>query len=272
MKTRILVAVVCLPLFLAVLLVLPEIATAVLLAAMSVVAAYEMMRASGLSAYKGLLLLSYAAAASVVFWGYFGCPQVWGAVGVIFFALVLSVLFIASRGTLPYQGIGMVLFSGLLIPWLLSALLRILMMEHGRFLVLVPLVSAFSADSGAYFVGCAIGRHKLAPEISPKKTVEGAIGGIVCAIGMMMLYGWVMSRFFDFKVQYLYAAVYGLAGAVTSILGDLMFSVIKRQVKIKDYGTLLPGHGGILDRFDSMTLVAPVTEVLLLVLPFLTRT
>lgn len=272
MKTRILVAVIGLPLFLGVLLLLPEIATAVLLAAMSMVAVFEMARAERLTSCKGLMALTSLTALAVVFWCYFDHPPVWGAAGMIVFMLALSVLLIASHGKLPVQGIGLSLFSGILIPWLLSALLRILMMEYGRYLVLLPLVSAFSADSGAYFIGCAIGTHKLAPEISPKKTVEGAAGGLICAVGMMLIYGWVLSRFFGFEVNYLYAAVYGLAGAVVSILGDLMFSVIKRQAKIKDYGTLLPGHGGVLDRFDSMTLVAPVTELLLVVIPFAVRT
>ncbi len=272
MKTRILVAVIGLPLLLAVLLLLPEIASAVLLAAMSVVAVFEMSRAVAVNSCKGLTALTSLAAAAVVFWCYFGCQRIWGTAGVFLFAAALGVLLIGKKEKMSFQGIGLFLFSGLLIPWLLTALLRILMMDSGRFLVLVPLVAAFSADSGAYFVGCAIGKHKLAPNISPKKTVEGAVGGVLCAVGMMILYGWVLSRYFGFEVQYLYAAAYGLAGAVVSILGDLMFSVIKRQAKIKDYGTLLPGHGGVLDRFDSMTLVAPVTELLLLIIPFAVRT
>ncbi len=271
MKTRILVAVIGLPLFLGVLLLLPEIAAAVLVAAMSVVAVFEMARAVGVTSCKALTALTSVLAAAVVFWCYFDCLPLWRIAGLFVFALALGVLLICSKGTVTFLGIGLYLFSGILIPWLLAALLRILMMDNGRFLVLLPLVAAFSADSGAYFVGCAIGKHKLAPEISPKKTVEGAVGGLICAVGMMILYGWVLSRFFEFEVNYVFAAVYGLAGAVVSILGDLMFSVIKRQVQIKDYGTLLPGHGGVLDRFDSMTLVAPVTELLLLVIPFAVR-
>ena len=85
----------------------------------------------------------------------------------------------------------------------------------------------------------------------------------------MLLYGLILQLGFDKQIHYGYAAIYGLVGSVVSILGDLAFSVVKRQEGIKDYGKIIPGHGGILDRFDSMTMVAPVAEVLILLLPML---
>ena len=126
---------------------------------------------------------------------------------------------------------------------------------------------AFSADSFAYFAGRACGKHKLAPVISPHKTVEGAVGGVLGSVALMLLYALVIHRF-HVPVRYGAAAVYGVLGAFASMLGDLTFSVIKRQTGIKDYGNLLPGHGGILDRFDSMIVVAPLTEILVRLLPF----
>lgn len=127
---------------------------------------------------------------------------------------------------------------------------------------------AFTADSGAYFVGRALGKHKLAPVISPNKTVEGAAGGVLCAMLFMGLYGLVLKQAFQFDVITWYAVLYGALGAGASILGDLGFSAVKRQMNLKDYGNLIPGHGGILDRFDSMMLVAPLMEILLRMLPF----
>ena len=125
------------------------------------------------------------------------------------------------------------------------------------------------ADSGAYFVGRAFGKHKLAPIVSPKKTVEGAIGGAVCNVLAMILYAFILNKCFDFsQANYVYAAIYGLLGAGASIIGDLSLSIVKRQVGIKDYGNLMPGHGGVLDRFDSTMMVAPLTEILLLLIPF----
>ena len=134
--------------------------------------------------------------------------------------------------------------------------------DLGKYYILVAFVIAFTTDSGAYFVGRALGKHKLAPVISPNKTVEGAIGGLLCGVLFMGLYGLILSKAFQFDVIYWYGAVYGVLGAGASMLGDLGFSAIKRQIGIKDYGDLIPGHGGILDRFDSMMLVAPLVEPL----------
>ena len=117
-------------------------------------------------------------------------------------------------------------------------------------------------------MGVFFGKHKLAPSISPKKTVEGLFGGIAAAIFGMMIFGLVLSLGFSLRVNYLIAIFYGVLGSLASVMGDLTFSVIKRQAGIKDYGNLIPGHGGILDRFDSMTIVAPLTEALLIILPF----
>ncbi len=136
---------------------------------------------------------------------------------------------------------------------------------------MVPFVLAFLPDSGAYFVGRFFGKHKLAPVISPNKTVEGMIGGVLAGIAGMVIFGLVMQFGFGFRVNYLYAVLYGAVGALGAVIGDLSFSAIKRQTGIKDYGNLIPGHGGVLDRFDSMTVVAPLTEALLLLLPMMER-
>ena len=141
-------------------------------------------------------------------------------------------------------------------------------MENGKFFVLAIFLLTMVPDSGAYFAGKAFGRHKMCPVISPNKTVEGAVGGVLCTVIFMVIYALVLQLAFDFKINYLYAALYAVLGAGASILGDLTFSVIKRQAKIKDYGSLLPGHGGILDRFDYTSVVGPLVEVLLLIMPF----
>jgi phosphatidate cytidylyltransferase len=140
-------------------------------------------------------------------------------------------------------------------------------MEYGRINLGIALILAMTADTGAYFFGRAFGKHKLAPVISPKKTVEGAIGGVLSTVLLMELYCLLFDKAFGYNMNYVNAAIYGVLGSSLSIVGDLTFSVIKRQVGIKDYGKILPGHGGILDRFDSMTVVAPLTELLVLLIP-----
>jgi len=124
-------------------------------------------------------------------------------------------------------------------------------------LVLLLLVLVWSADSGAYFIGMAIGKHKLCPRVSPGKTIEGAIGGIVTTIGVMALYVGLQIENAASK-QYLIFGALALLVAIASVIGDLFESIYKRISNIKDSGNLLPGHGGIFDRIDSLTAAAPI--------------
>lgn len=267
MKTRIIAAAVALPLFLAVLLVPVTWPTLILVSGMCAVGAWELLHATGLVKQLRLNIYAMLSAVIICLWGWLGCPAWLGFGWLLLFFLVLAFELLASHAKLPFQAIACTAFAGLVMPLLLSALLRLRCMEDGAFFVLIPLVLAFVADSGAYFAGRFFGRHKLAPIISPKKTIEGAVGGVVCTVVFMLLYGLVLQMAFGFQVNYLAALVYGVLGSTISIVGDLTYSVIKRQVGIKDYGNVLPGHGGVLDRFDSMSLVAPLTECLMLLLP-----
>ena len=271
MKTRILAAVIALPLFLAVLLVPTTLPTAILLAGMCAIAAWELLHTTKLTSNLRLIVYAMLSGAVISFWGWLGCPAWLGLGWALVFFLALAGELLAAHAKLQFSEIAATAFAGLLVPLLLSALVRIRCMDDGVYLIILPLVLAFTADSGAYFAGRAFGRHKLAPVISPKKTVEGAIGGVLSTMLFVMLYGMVLQLAFDFTVHYPLGLLYGLVGSVVSIVGDLTFSVIKRQVGIKDYGNVLPGHGGVLDRFDSMVAVAPVTELLLLVAPFAVR-
>jgi len=267
MKKRIIAAAVSLPLFLAVLLLLPEIATTIMVAAMTAVAAYELIWCTGISKNVALAVVSVLMAILVCFWCHFGQNDLAMQIGLWIYLMVLVCLMIATHGKLSVQEVGVSLLAGLLVPMFLSALIRIRLAENGVYYILTPLVLCFGTDSAAYFVGCAIGKHKMAPILSPKKSWEGAIGGAIGGVALMFLYTFVLDCAFGFDVNYFSGIFYGVLGAVTCILGDLAFSVIKRQTGIKDYGNLLPGHGGILDRFDSMTFVAPLTEILILIVP-----
>ncbi len=134
--------------------------------------------------------------------------------------------------------------------------------EHGMLYVVLALCGAWIADSGAYFAGVTLGKHKLCPEISPKKTVEGFWGGVLSnmvVFGLICLvYAMICRRNgMDVQVNYLAACLLGGVCALVSVLGDLSASVIKRQKNIKDYGSIMPGHGGLMDRFDSVLFVVP---------------
>lgn len=271
MKTRILVGVIGLPLLLFVLLVMPTIATALLIAAMSVIAVYELLLRTGLVKDVRLVAASVVMALFICLWS--SGQRQWtpflAAVWVYF--MVLFGLLLASHAKLPFEQICICAFGGIMIPVMLSSLTRILTLDFGRYYILVPLILSFGTDTSAYFVGVYFGKHKMAPVISPKKSWEGAIGGVLGGMVLMLLYALLLDLAFGFEVQYGAAVLYGILGAVTCVLGDLVFSVIKRQAGIKDYGNLLPGHGGILDRFDSMTLVATLSEILILICPLISK-
>lgn len=277
MLVRILAAAVCLPLLLVVVLLLPAVATAILFAVACMVAAYEMLWRTGILKHRRIVAETAVMSAAVVMWSWLRAEAVvseeklWACMllGLFLFASILFCELLAGHTKLNFSALCVALFSGVVYPFLIGALVRLRGMEEGKFYILVAFLISMVADSGAYFMGKAFGRHKLAPVVSPKKTVEGAIGGVIFNVLGMILYTFLLKQCFGFtQVNYLYAAIYGVVGAFGSMLGDLTLSVVKRQVGIKDYGNLIPGHGGILDRFDSTMICAPVAEILLLFIPF----
>ena len=269
MKQRILVAVVGIPLLLAVLCWAPDWATALLLAALSVIAAHELLTAvcgpdkakrwTALPAVTGALVI-----AAVYFSGehYADSPAGtvlrWLIAAAVLALLLASVLTYGRPGALVLQDVCVMAVAGLVIPWAFSCMLQLRMLPHGAGMVLMPLVAAFCSDSAALFTGMACGRHKMAPLVSPHKTVEGALGGIAGGVVGMVIFRIVFYFCTLVPLHIGWCVVIGLAGALMGELGDLSFSVIKRQVGIKDYGRLLPGHGGVLDRFDSVLFAAPM--------------
>ena len=268
MKQRILVAVVGIPLLLLVLCWAPHWATAALLAALGIIGAHELLAAvCGSEKTRQLWVLSGALAVLTVFSTYAGLDAykktVLAAAPWLLCAGVALLFFLAVRwygreNAIAFQDICAVLLGGVAIPLAMSCLLRLRLLTYGGGLVLMPLVAAFMSDSAALFTGMACGKHKLAPKASPKKTVEGAVGGLAGGVLGMIVFRIV---FFFVTVEPLpigWCMVIGLVGAFMGQLGDLSFSIIKRQFGIKDYGRLLPGHGGVLDRFDSVIFAAPV--------------
>ena len=267
MKTRIIAAAVLVPILLIIVLALPKVWTAILFGFMAAVAAYELLCNTGYVRHPRLVVYSMVMAFLVSVWCYTGQSYVWALVGILLFCAALFGEMMLSHVKLRFEKLALCFAAGLLIPFLFTSLVRIHIMDGvGRYFIMIPFVMTFISDSGAYFAGKYLGHHKLAPVISPNKTVEGALGGIVGAIVGMLIYSLVLDLAFEFEVNYLYACIYGLVGSLGGMFGDLCFSVIKRQTGIKDYGNLIPGHGGILDRFDSMMIVGPLAEVLLILI------
>ncbi len=270
MVTRILVAVVLAPLFFVVLFFLDPIYLAVLMAAICAMASFELLRATGVAHHNGMYIFTAMTAAAIPlgFW------TKWGSVvlQVSALALMSALFFIAIRlydreCAIRFDDILVCFFAGLMIPMFLSALVLLKKMEHGRYLVLLPVICAFLTDAGAYFAGVFLGRHRGITRVSPNKSLEGYVGGILSGAAFMLLYGWILIQFTQIQVSLPIMALYGLLGSAITELGDLAFSLIKRQYGIKDYGNLLPGHGGMIDRFDSMTFAAPLLLLLVQLLP-----
>lgn len=267
MKVRILAAVALLPLLLLVVLWAPQIFTGILFAAMAAVGAYELMVGTGLAKAPRLFVYGGVMAFWCVLWSGLGIGQVWLLLGIFLYWCVLMLEVMASQMKIPFNKIAVSLVAGVILPLLLGSLVRIHRNAYGRFFILIPFVLAFLSDTGAYFAGIKFGKRKLAPLISPKKSVEGVVGGVVGAMIGLLVYCIILQTCFDFRIRYWLVPVYGLLGSLGGVFGDLCFSVIKRQTGIKDYGNLIPGHGGILDRFDSMMVVGPMAEILLILLP-----
>ena len=267
MKTRIISGAVFTAVLALVFFLLPNLVTAVAVAALCAVASYELLFATGLVKSIRINIYSALMAVLVALWSYLGCDYAPMLLGVLLYGMLLFGELLISSGKTPVAQVGYCVLSGLVIPFLLSALLRIRSNQNGQLLLLIPFVMAYCSDTGAYFIGVCFGKHKMCPNISPKKSWEGFAGGIAVAIVGMVVYAYVVSLTSDLRVNYVLALLYGLVGALGSVFGDLMMSVIKRQTGIKDYGKLIPGHGGILDRFDSVLITAPLTEALLLLIP-----
>lgn len=272
MLTRIVVSLVLAPAFLAVLLVCPMAAPAVMIAGIVMLAANELMRATGAGKRAVMKVATILCAGCVPVCYWLGVEN-WGvklALMVLMCVLFLTaVLTFGRENPVRAEDVLFCLMGGILYPVMMSALLQLRMMENGPFLVMLPIVAAFLTDIGAYFIGMFFGKHRGVTMVSPKKSIEGFVGGLLSGVVFMLGYGLVMTHGFALQVSLPRMAVYGFVGAMVTMLGDLAFSLIKRQFGIKDYAKLIPGHGGMLDRFDSMSFAAPTMWVLVTLFPAL---
>lgn len=270
MLTRIIVAVVLAPLFFVVLFFLDSVWLAALVAGICAMASFELLRATKVAHHNGMYFFTALSAAAIPV----GCWLGLGALVVPMAAviLMLSLFLIAIRlydeaRAVRVEDVFMCIFGGLVIPMCLSALVQLKCMDNGRYLVLLPVICAFLTDAGAYFAGVFLGKHRGITKVSPNKSLEGYIGGILSGGIFLVLYGVILQQFAGLTVSLPLMAAYGLIGSAVTEVGDLSFSLIKRQFGIKDYGDLLPGHGGMLDRFDSMTFAAPTLMILVSLIP-----
>ena len=173
--------------------------------------------------------------------------------------LAMLAAYVFSYPKIHISGPAFCLFVFFYVPVMISYMLRIRGMENGQFLVWLVFISSWGCDTCAYCAGMLFGKHKMAPVLSPKKSVEGAVGGVAGAALIGMIFAMVFRGSLTvFTAPVPALMITGAVGALISMVGDLAASAIKRQYTIKDYGTLIPGHGGIMDRFDSVIITAPL--------------
>ncbi len=267
MKTRIISAAVLIPVMIVLLYFAPPLVFTLAVAIVCVIAASELMRAFDARRVEAIPM---ASAALVPVCSYFFAGRGFIMPILIVLAAVVFVIAVFSYGrksALRFEQIAASIFGGVLIPWLLSVLIAIKTGENGKLLVFVPFVLTILSDSAAYFTGRYLGRHAGVLPVSPRKTAEGFVGSLAGAFLAMYLCGLLFSAVWHIEVDFARLAVYAVAGNIAAQLGDLAFSLIKREKGIKDYGKLIPGHGGALDRFDSIIFAAPVIYMLLVFFP-----
>ncbi len=260
MKTRILTSIVAICILLPVLYFSGTPALPAAVALVAVISIYEMLKCIGVKKLY-ISLPIYASAAAMPFLvRYLDGAGVFATVAFAIAAIILIYLFalcVLSHGKFTFESLGTVFTSSLYIIAAYTSIIYVRDFEgYGKYVYLLIFIGAWVTDTFAYFTGMLLGRHKLIPDVSPKKTVEGSIGGtLFCALSFV-LFGIVMNTWFGAEANFLLLAVGGVFIAVISQIGDLIMSVIKRHFGIKDYGRIFPGHGGMLDRFDSVLIVS----------------
>jgi len=269
MKKRIISALVGLAFLAVVFALLETVLLNIVMWLISLIAVWELLSATGCSKYRGLTALSFLMALLIPF---ARVTQVRSFLFEAVYLLILAffVVLLKNNAAMRIEHFAMAFLFSTVIPVFFSCAVYLRDDYHtvqGGYYLLMALGSAWLCDTSAYFVGIKFGRHKLAPKVSPKKTVEGAVGGVVAGTLLMLLLSWAYGlcmQVLGTPVQLHYGAiaVFTPVFSLIGMLGDLSASVIKRCYHIKDFGKIMPGHGGIMDRFDSVLFTLPAVYIL----------
>jgi phosphatidate cytidylyltransferase len=243
---------------------------------LSAIASYEILRVAKVE-NKEVLALSITFAFIVPLYIEYGF-KVPFTIAILIFIFALLLIMLANHENTRFEQITIAMYSSVFIPFCFSAFILVrdlyrlfptrIDKNHALFLVIIGVSCSWLTDTCAYFVGVKFGKRKMAPIISPKKSVEGAIGGIVgcLVLNMIILYLFNTYVFETSFISYLAFVPISLLLSGASMCGDLIASVIKRNFQAKDYGNLIPGHGGIMDRFDSCLFVMPMLYIVITII------
>jgi phosphatidate cytidylyltransferase len=276
MKNRVITSVAILAAMLTVVIFSEFIVYPLALALLAIIATFEVLRVIGSHKISTLSIPAYLISAAFPLTAYFVDSNnslefllILAAVVFVYLVWLMGVS-VFSKGRITFSKVSETLVGVTYVAVSFTSLSLIRYINHnfGVFLVVLVFVISWTCDTAAFAVGSLIGKHKLIPEISPKKTVEGAIGGVVFSALLCALYGLGLDLVIEkIQVNYLYLVLFGIILSVVSQLGDLIASLIKREYGVKDYGRIFPGHGGVLDRFDSVLAVSTILLILSIVFP-----
>lgn len=231
----------------------------------SLVGLMELYRVIGIHKTP-LAFLGYGATIGLDLLLYFGKGEYIISIIVVLLLLIMS-CYVIFYPKYRSEQVSMAMFGFVYVSVMLSYLYQVRMVEHGEYMIWLAFIGAWGSDTCAYCVGMLIGKHKLPSELSPKKSIEGCVGGVIGAALIGFIYATIFkSHLTAMNNPQVAFAIIGAVSSVLSQIGDLAASAIKRNHNIKDYGKLIPGHGGILDRFDSIIFTAPIVYLLLQVL------
>lgn len=274
MRQRLISAAFGVPLIVAVLLLYNTVVLNIVVALIAILALYEVFVAMHYIKNHGLVAACFIYTAILPFFNISHMRLIMLTCS-YFFILVLFGLLVRYHTDLRLEQIGTAFMLTVMISFAFTSIVflrdifavKACTSFDSLFYLALIFIGAWITDAGAYFVGRFLGKHKMAPKISPKKTIEGAVGGVVCSMVLFPVAGLLYQSYAAFMhtpvtVNYPLLLLMGFLSALAAIFGDLIGSVIKRECQIKDFGHILPGHGGIMDRFDSVMFVAPLLYVL----------
>lgn len=272
MKTRIITGVLAGALMLLILFLPWSIVLTVATSLITAIAVYEVFTVTGIHRHGGVDSVAIVFALIAPFLS--RMPGRAATITCLMYVVMLLLLMALYCKEIPAKRLAAVFAVSLIVTFSLSCISYIRTVpsprdSDGLFYIILAMMAAWVADTGAYFVGSFFGRHKLCPRLSPKKTVEGLVGGMVFSVVFCLLTGLVYQLCLGDVAEVSYIGIFLLAliCAPLSVVGDLFASLIKRICKVKDYGNIFPGHGGMMDRFDSLLFVLPVVYFTARVLP-----
>lgn len=238
----------------------PLVDTAVI-SILALIGMYEYIKAFKIAGYKPISWIGYLSVIGILsFNNYINQENMMLIlkIGMPVLVIIVFAYIILTKLKRTIVDVAITVFGIIYIPFMFSFMQMILLMETGRVLIFYVFAAAFASDTCAFLVGTKFGKNKLCPEISPKKTIEGSIGGVVGVIICFLIITIIGNSFFEMSYNILYMIIAGVVAGIAGQLGDLSASAIKRFCGIKDFGNLIPGHGGILDRLDSLLFVSPI--------------